>query len=92
MNRRLPFAFAFTLLVASFTALPAARADEGADSVRQRDIANGYAYDFANDAVAGGALDAQGARVRAVRHAERDVLIRPRLSFVPELLKSVENL
>jgi hypothetical protein len=52
----------------------------------------GYAYRFDDDAVTGASLDAQGSSIRDVRQAERDVLIRPRLSFLPELLKSVENL
>jgi hypothetical protein len=60
--------------------------------VARSDTPSGYAYRFTDDQLAGGFLDAQGGRIHAIRHAERDALLRPRMSFVPELLKSVENL
>ncbi len=78
-----------TAATALTVALPA-RADE--HDVARSDTPSGYAYSFGNDAVAGSGLDAQGGRIHAVRHAQRDILLRPRLSFVPELLKSVESL
>ena len=74
-----------------FALLTAAVVSTGASDTRDHH-ADGYAYSFDDDALAGASLDAQGAQIRAIRHAERDVLVRPRLSFVPELLKSVENL
>lgn len=52
----------------------------------------GYAYTFKDDLVGGNAPNAGAPRIQVIGHARRDVLIRPRLAFIPELLKSVENL
>jgi hypothetical protein len=53
---------------------------------------NGYGYKFEDDLVAGSGLTSNDPRLRVVRHAARDLLIRPRTGFIPELLKTVENL
>lgn len=45
-------------------------------------------YDFPDDALAGETLGASVVRIPVLRHAARASLVRPRLSFVPELLKS----
>lgn len=54
--------------------------------------ANGYGYRFTDDLVAGSGLSVTDPRIHVLRHVTRDLLIRPRLAFIPELLKSVENL
>ncbi len=61
-------------------------------SPEPRDDPSGYAYVFRDDELSGGAHDANDVTIRAARHAARDQLLRPRLNFVPELLKSVESL
>ena len=45
-------------------------------------------YDFPDDALAGETLGASVIRIPVLRHAARASLLRLRLSFVPDLLKS----
>jgi hypothetical protein len=52
----------------------------------------GYAYKFNDDLLPGSGLSASDPRIQVIGHGRRDVLIRPRIAFIPELLKSVENL
>ena len=47
-------------------------------------------YDFPDDALMGEGIGADVARVSVLRHAARASLVRPRLSFVPEMLKTAE--
>jgi hypothetical protein len=48
--------------------------------------------DFGNDKLDGAGVDYWGGMVKAPPTMIRSGLIRPRMNFVPELLKSVENL
>ncbi len=52
----------------------------------------GYGYTFADDPLAAGGFGPNDATIRVRPNAVRNTLIRPRTSFVPEMLKSVENL
>jgi hypothetical protein len=52
----------------------------------------GYAYAFYDDLMTADASWAAAPRVAVASHVVRTVLIRPRTNFVPQLLKSVENL
>ena len=52
----------------------------------------GYGYTFADDPLAAGGFGPNDATIRVRPNAVRNLLIRPRTSFVPEMLKSVENL
>lgn len=53
----------------------------------------GYGYVFRDvDALNSNGLSASAALIRVRPRAARSTLIRPRVSFVPELLKSVEHL
>jgi hypothetical protein len=54
--------------------------------------ATGYGYRFTDDLATGSGLNANDPRITVVRHAGRDLLIRPRTAFISELLKSVENI
>lgn len=59
---------------------------------RAHDNDGGYAYEFTDDpltAVPGGVT---AASIRVRKQGARQMLMRPRASFVPELLKSVEAL
>lgn len=60
---------------------------------RQADIAPDTSFDFEDDLVEGGTLGPMGTRVdgNGRRFVHRS-LVRPRVHFVPEMLKSVENL
>ncbi len=52
----------------------------------------GYGYEFDDDPLSAGGFGPNDATIRVRPRAARTTLIRPRTSFVPEMLKSVENL
>ncbi len=52
----------------------------------------GYGYEFADDPLTAGGFGPTDATIRVRPGPVRRTLIRPRTSFVPEMLKSVENL
>jgi hypothetical protein len=62
---------------------PAAGGDKGGD---------GYGYEFDDDPLAAGGFGPNDATIRVRPRAARTTLIRPRIQFVDEMLKSVENL
>ena len=51
-----------------------------------------YGYKFEDDPLAAGGFGPADATIRVRPGPVRTTLIRPRTSFVPEMLKSVENL
>jgi hypothetical protein len=53
---------------------------------------DGYGYEFGDDPLAAGGFGPNDATIRVRPGPVRTTLIRPRTSFVPEMLKSVENL
>ena len=63
-----------------------------AQNVRTQDSNDGYGYTFDDDPLAAGGFGPNDATIRVRARAARTTLIRPRTSFVPEMLKSVENL
>lgn len=73
------------LLVAS-----ASFAQEG--GVKASDSKEGYGYEFSDDPLSAGGFGPNDATIRVRPGPVRTTLIRPRTSFVPEMLKSVENL
>ena len=75
------------VIAAAMLMSPAAFAGDKDDNSEE-----GYAYEFEDDALSAGSRYSKGARIRIVPPAKRATLIRPRLHFVPELLKSVELL
>ena len=52
----------------------------------------GYGYTFDDDPLNAGGFGPNDATIRVRPRAARTTLIRPRTSFVPEMLKSVENI
>ena len=52
----------------------------------------GYGYTFNDDPLSAGGFGPNDATIRVRPNAVRNTLIRPRTTFVPEMLKSVENL
>ena len=52
----------------------------------------GYTYAFLDDPLDAGGLGTHEAHIRVSSHVIRTTLIRPRTTFVAELLKTVENL
>jgi hypothetical protein len=81
-----------TLAAVVFAAAPAASsfADDG--SIQTTDTSNGYGYWFPTDNL--NAPDGTGGvpLIKVRPPGTRATLIRPRVQFVAELLKSVENL
>lgn len=72
--------------VVSAQAAPAA----GAPPAAGKD--SGYGYEFSDDPLNAGGFGPNDATIRVRPGPVRTTLIRPRTSFVPEMLKSVENL
>ena len=56
------------------------------------DTGEGYGYEFGDDPLTAGGLGPNDATIRVRPGPVRRTLIRPRTSFVPEMLKSVENI
>jgi hypothetical protein len=73
------------LLVAS---VAAAQAKAGGGGKKE----DGYGYEFSDDPLNAGGFGPTDATIRVRPGPVRTTLIRPRTSFVPEMLKSVENL
>lgn len=88
------------LLAASAVLLVAstAAAQGSSPAAKQKPAANiqkvdGHdVYDFPDDPLMGEGIGANVAQVSVLRHAARASLVRPRLSFVPEMLKTAEAL
>lgn len=66
---------------------PAAAADKGGG-----DKGEGYGYEFEDDPLNAGGFGPNDATIKVRPRAARTTLIRPRTSFVTEMLKSVENI
>jgi hypothetical protein len=76
------------LLVSSQALAGAARSVEGAGGGKE----DGYGYEFGDDPLSAGGFGPNDATIKVRPGPVRRTLIRPRTSFVPEMLKSVENL
>jgi hypothetical protein len=63
-----------------------------AQSTKTNDNPDGYGYEFDDDPLNAGGFGPNDATIRVRAKAARTTLIRPRTSFVPEMLKSVENI
>jgi hypothetical protein len=63
-----------------------------AQDVKSSDGDGGYGYEFSDDPLNAGGFGPNDATIRVRPGPVRTTLIRPRTSFVPEMLKSVENL
>ena len=60
--------------------------------IKDSKTTDGYGYTFEDDPLNAGGFGPNDATIRVRPRAARTTLIRPRTSFVPEMLKSVENL
>lgn len=78
-------AFGAAFLVSSAVVHAQAKDAAGGDK-------EGYGYEFDDDPLSAGGFGPNDATIRVRPRAARTTLIRPRTSFVPEMLKSVENL
>jgi hypothetical protein len=77
--------------LAAFMASGAAFA-QAKDAAAGGDKGDGYGYEFDDDPLAAGGFGPNDATIRVRPRAARTTLIRPRIQFVDEMLKSVENL
>ncbi len=73
--------------LATFLATPSVFAQ-----AKSSDTDSGYGYEFSDDPLNAGGFGPNDATIRVRPTAARTTLIRPRTSFVPEMLKSVENI
>ncbi len=67
---------------------PVAKESPGGDKAG----GEGYGYEFSDDPLAAGGFGPNGATIKVRPKAARTTLIRPRTHFIPEMLKSVENI
>jgi hypothetical protein len=77
----------FVLAAAALTLASSAFAQ-----TKRSDTNDGYGYEFSDDPLSAGGFGPNDATIRVRPGPVRTMLIRPRTSFVPEMLKSVENL
>jgi hypothetical protein len=63
-----------------------------AQDIQEQKTDDGYGYSFDDDPLNAGGFGPNDATIRVRARAARTTLLRPRTSFVPEMLKSVENL
>jgi hypothetical protein len=89
MDRKLRLSFAaisvgIAVLASSTAAFAQAKPAEGGGE--------GYGYEFSDDPLNAGGFGPNDATIRVRPTAARTTLIRPRISFVQEMLKSVENI
>jgi len=77
------------VLMASTAFAQGVRTVEGApESGKEK----GYGYEFGDDPLAAGGFGPNDATIRVRPGPVRTTLIRPRIQFVDQMLKSVENL
>ncbi|MEO7037105.1 MAG: hypothetical protein ABI548_24340 [Polyangiaceae bacterium] len=79
---------AISLGLVAFAAAPAVFAQDKPAG----DKADGYGYEFTDDPLNAGGFGPNDATIKVRPRAARTTLIRPRTTFVPEMLKSVENI
>ncbi len=80
------------LLATSFLATTFLATTASAQDIQEQKTDDGYGYSFDDDPLSAGGFGPNDATIRVRARAARTTLIRPRTSFVPEMLKSVENL
>jgi len=85
--KRVIFSGALLVGLATLLASPSVFAQ-----ARASDSDGGYGYEFSDDPLNAGGFGPSDATIRVRPTAARTTLIRPRTSFVPEMLKSVENI
>lgn len=87
MARSKRVAFGVAMALAAFVASATASAQ-----IKESKADDGYGYTFDDDPLNAGGFGPSDATIRVRARAARTTLIRPRTSFVPEMLKSVENI
>jgi hypothetical protein len=83
----MPVAVTFLLSMAAQS-----RAQDAPPAAGGSGASGDYGYKFEDDPLAAGGFGPSDATIRVRPGPVRTTLIRPRTSFVPEMLKSVENI
>jgi hypothetical protein len=91
MKKRLSVACAFASLLVLVAAPALAEETAPAKAGAAKD-SKGYGYTFEDDPLNSGVAGLTGFVLKVRPKGAREVLLRPRTSFVPELLKTVEAL
>ncbi len=91
-SSKLSLGLAISIGLVAFAAAPAAFAQDKAAAGGGGDKADGYGYEFSDDPLNAGGFGPNDATIKVRPRAARTTLIRPRTTFVPEMLKSVENI
>ncbi|MCL2726042.1 MAG: hypothetical protein FWD69_16575 [Polyangiaceae bacterium] len=92
-TKRVVFGFVVAaFLLTSASAFAQAAGGGGVKTTVGANKEEGYGYEFSDDPLAAGGFGPNDATIRVRPGPVRTTLIRPRTSFVPEMLKSVENL
>lgn len=89
MTRSMKLTLAAGLSAASLLVAPALFAQEVTET---KEDTGDYGYEFDDDPLNAGGFGPNDATIKVRARAARTTLIRPRTSFVPEMLKSVENI
>ena len=92
MARSLRIGMAALALGVSTFVLSSSAFAQGKPAVNEEKSDDGYGYTFEDDPLNAGGFGPNDATIRVRPRAARTTLIRPRTSFVPEMLKSVENI
>ena len=79
-------------LLLGSSSLAHAQTEVGGPGFRSTDQQDGYRITFVDDPLAAGGYEPNGATIPVRKGAMRQTLIRPRVTFVSAMLKSVENL
>jgi hypothetical protein len=87
---RLSAGVVVAVVVSALASSAFAQGTRGTEGGSGRD--QGYGYEFSDDPLSAGGFGPNDATIRVRPGPVRTTLIRPRTSFVPEMLKSVENL
>lgn len=86
---------ALSVVAAGLTLLlsvPAFAQDAAPAGGGDKEKGDGYGYEFEDDPLNAGGFGPNDATIKVRPRAARTTLIRPRTSFVTEMLKSVENI
>jgi hypothetical protein len=83
---------AISIGLTAFAAAPAVFAQDAKPAGGGGEKADGYGYEFSDDPLNAGGFGPNDATIKVRPRAARTTLIRPRTTFVPEMLKSVENI
>ena len=79
----------FSVLLLASGALAQEEGVKAADAGGDKE---GYGYEFDDDPLSAGGFGPNDATIKVRPKAARTTLIRPRTHFIPEMLKSVENI